>query len=579
MTNEYKLANQIKKEKQLAAIRQDLLALQSEKALDAILGSPMPATLVQSFPEQDFHFLMHKIGAADFLPVLAMASFDQWEYLLDVETWEGDRIDLPMVTKTLDSLFKADPQRLVRWMIKEKTEFFEQYLFKNIEVRIREHDEDPADFPDGFQEIDTIFYVRFPEIPESLLEKEGGAELAKAKEHAEELIMNMLNTVADMDLSVYQGVLLETQTVIPSEVEEEQYRLKTVRLAEKGFLPPHEAMGIYQPQAPSDLVPRQGHDLTKSVFGTEYPMPPLYPSSMLGNDTLFARSLAGGDPAMLLNLQAEFVSLVNRITSADRRVVREKQDLEIVVQKGCAYLSLGMELIHGEESVCTPAEGAAIIARYRLEDLFRTGSWAGITLKAKARQWHETSWLVATKLPLSFFDEEWLGLVGGLLLDRPLYFDNYKTGVLYRAFSSVREIRESHENLDRIIEMDRVIGRLDPDIASFVQGVLTYKSLLLTLWARNRLGISFSLAPMELSVFAPFFAELFSGAEQGTIDGFKREDFLLWLGQETGMDHKDIEAKLGSAFKKIFDWLEDEYGAVSPKELDSRFVTSFFLKE
>jgi hypothetical protein len=84
---------------------------------------------------------------------------------------------------------------------------------------------------------------------------------------------------------------------------------------------------------------------------------------------------------------------------------------------------------------------------------------------------------------------------------------------------------------------------------------------------------------MELSVFAPFFAELFSGAEQGTIDGFKREDFLLWLGQETGMDHKDIEAKLGSAFKKIFDWLEDEYGAVSPKELDSRFVTSFFLKE
>ncbi|MBI9087758.1 MAG: hypothetical protein JEZ12_00915 [Desulfobacterium sp.] len=579
MTNEYKLANQIKKEKQLAGIRQDLLALQSEKALDAILESPMPATLVQSFPEQDLHFLMHKIGGADFLPILAMASFEQWEYLLDVETWEGDRVNLPMVTKTLELLFQADPERLVRWMIKEKTEFFEHYLFKNLELRVREHDEDPADFPDGFQEIDTLFYVRFPEIPKTLLEKEGGAELAKAREAAEELIMNMLNTVADMDLSVYHGVLLEAQSVIPSEVEEEQFRLKAVRLAEKGFLPPHEAMGIYQPQEPSDLVPRHGHDLTKPLFGTEYPLPPLYPSTMLVDDTLFARSLASVDPAMLLNLQAEFASLVNRVTSADRRVVREKQDLELVVQKGCAYLSLGMEIIHGEEARCTPADGAAIIARYRLEDLFRTGSWAGMTLKTKTRQWHENSWLVASKLPLSFFEEEWLGLVGGLLLDRPLYFDNYRTGVLYRAFSSVLEIRESQDNLDRIIEMDRLISRLDPDITSFVKGVLTFKSLLLTLWARNRLDLDFSLAPIELSVFTPFFTALFSGEERGIIDGFKREDFLLWLGQETGMELKDIGAKLGSVFKAIFDWLEDEYGAVSPESLDSRFVAGFFLKE
>ncbi|MCP4114793.1 MAG: hypothetical protein GY737_05185 [Desulfobacteraceae bacterium] len=579
MTNEYKLANQIKKEKQLAAIRQDVMELQSEQALDAILGSPMPASLVQSFPEQDLHFLMHKIGPADFLPVLAMASFDQWEYLLDVEAWEGDRTDLPLVTKNLGLLYKADPQRLVRWMIRDKTEFFEHYLFKNLELRIREHDEDPADFPDDFQAIDDVFYVRFPEIPKGLLEKEGGAELQKAKEIAEELIMNMLNTVADMDLSVYQGVLLETQSVIPSEIEEEQFRLKTVRLAEKGFLPPHEAMGIYQPQEPGAIVPRKGHDLTKPLFGTDYPLPPLYHSSMMMDDTLFEKSIGSVDPDMLLNLQAEFASLVNRITSADRRVVREKQDLEQVVQKGCAYLSLGMEIIHGEASVCTPADGAAIIARYRLEDLFRTGSWAGMTLNTKARQWHENSWLVESKLPLSFFDEEWLGLVGGLLLDRPLYFDNYRTGVLYRAFSSVSEIRESDENLDRIIGMDRLISRLNPDLTSFVKGVLTFKSLLLTLWARNRLGLSFSLAPIELTAFVPFFTELFSGEERGIIDGFKREDFILWLSQETGMDHNDIAAKLGRVFKDLFDWLEDEYGAVSPQALDPRFVTSFFLKE
>jgi len=578
MTNEYKLINQIKKEKQLAAIRREVLSLQSEKALDVILGSSMPATLVQSFPDQDLHFLMHSIGPDDFLPVLALASFDQWEYIIDVETWDRDRMNLPMVTKILDLLYRAEPQRLVRWIIKEKTEFFEYYLFKNMEVRILEENEDPSDFPDDFQTIDNLFYVRFPEIPETILESEGGAQLSKAKEEAGEFIMNLLNTVADMDLSVSHGLLLETQSVIPGEIEEEEFRLRSVRLAEKGFLPFHEAMGIYQPQKPSALVPRIGNYLKRPLFGTEYPLPPFYPSSMLLNDTLFVRSLSMVDETMLLNLQGEFATLVNRISSADRRVVREKEDLEKIVEKCCAFLSLGIEAIRGKDSFCIPGEGAAIIGKYRLEDIFRAGSWAGMVLNTKAGNWHKKSWLAANHLPLSFLDENWLGILGGLLLEKPLFFDNYKTGVLYRSFASIEEVKKSNGALEQIMEIDRLMGLVDPDLKSFVKGILTFKSLLLTLWARDRLGLSFSLEPIDLSVFVPFFTELFSGKKRGIIDGFKRDDFVLWLARKTGADHVSIAAKLGVVFKAMFDALEDEYGSVSPEDLDQRFVKDFFLK-
>ncbi|MDY0219665.1 MAG: DUF6178 family protein [Desulfobacterium sp.] len=575
MKDDHMLVNQIKKERQLAAIRREILAEEPQKALNRIIDSPTPATLVQSFPDQDLHFLMHAIGPHDFLPVLALASFDQWEYFIDVETWEGDRINLPMVTNMLGLIFHADPERFLRWAITEKTEFFELYLFKNMETRILEENEDPSDFPDGFQTIDNLFYVRFPEVPQQILDSDDGALVEQARERAETLIMEMLNRVADMDLSVLHGLLLETGVVIPAEVEEEELRLKVFRLAEKGFLPRHEAVGIYQPRDPSQLVPRPGQGLRKTLYGGDYPLPPLFFSTMTGENNLFARSLAGVDETMLLNLQAELAGLVNRLSSADDKVVRERRDLEQLVQKACAFLSLGMELL----DACTPGDGSAILARYHLADIFRVASRAGLILKDRAREWYNQSWVINNGLSLHFLDEQWFGVLGGLLLDRPLFFDNYQTGVLYRPFGSAREIDFTDKELKGIIALDRVMEGLNLDLSSVPRTGLTFKSILLTLWARDRLGLDPRFEPIDRSVFIPFFVELFSGEASGTIDGFKMEDFTGWLVHRTGMDLDWIVQNLGNVIGEMFHRLYQEYGRVSAADLDPRFFTAFFLKE
>ena len=130
----YKLANIQQKEMKLRATRRDILVSESQKALDMILDAPAPASLIQSFPDQDLYYLLHKIGPDDFIPVLALATSEQWEYILDVEVWDNDRLDLEYMTKTFDILFKADPQRLLRWVMKEKPDFFEFYLLKNMDI-------------------------------------------------------------------------------------------------------------------------------------------------------------------------------------------------------------------------------------------------------------------------------------------------------------------------------------------------------------------------------------------------------------------------------------------------------------
>ncbi|HCY85320.1 MAG TPA: hypothetical protein DHV36_09330, partial [Desulfobacteraceae bacterium] len=85
-------ANLARKALKLEKTRQEILQSEGQHALDMILGSSSPATLIQSFPEQDLYYLMHKVGIHDFTPVLARASSQQWEYILDVEVWDDDRL-------------------------------------------------------------------------------------------------------------------------------------------------------------------------------------------------------------------------------------------------------------------------------------------------------------------------------------------------------------------------------------------------------------------------------------------------------------------------------------------------------
>ena len=133
--------------------------------METILDYPQSAALVHSFSEEDFYFLIHDIGLEDAYPLLALASDRQWEYIVDLETWQKDRIELISITRWLDLLFRINPNRFVRWALDNKTELLEFYLHKNIEVRIRENDQDPSDFGDDFFTYDDTFYIRFLDDP------------------------------------------------------------------------------------------------------------------------------------------------------------------------------------------------------------------------------------------------------------------------------------------------------------------------------------------------------------------------------------------------------------------------------
>ena len=563
---DYRLLNIRKKDRELALERERVLNTNRDRAVDRLLEYQWPAALIQSFPGQDLYFLMNTVGHDDFVPVLSLASSDQWEHILDMEVWQDDTISILRMTHILDLLFQADPDRLVRWIVTEKPGFIEYYFSGNMEIRIREHDESASDFSDDFMTLDDKFYFRFPNAPE-----EPESELEKEMALSKNTILAMLNKIADMDLSVVHGLLQETSYLVPLEIEEEELRLKTTRLAEHGFLPPHEAVGIYQ--VPGRFKPRKRPAGKKiHTYDPDIGLPPQYPVHLMDGENLFTRSLAQIESGLYIELQAEFASLVNKVISADRVRVREKEDLENAIEKTSSCLSVGIETIDANDP-------AGTVRRYFLEDIFRKGSAEAARLKRRVEAWYKKSFINVNDLPLSFFGEKWLGIAGGLMLKRPLYYDNYETGVLYRNFKSLREIRSTEREVEKLLETDRIIKAMEPDTGEFKDVMLTYKTLLLTMWARQRLNLDSSLKAIVMDSFKPFYTSLFAEDGSGRIDRVKRDDFIGWLAEIKGAEEQEAPSLTAEVAEELFDELESEYGEVKVEDLEPKFAPHFLLKE
>jgi hypothetical protein len=110
--------------------------------------------------------------------------------------------------------------------------------------------------------------------------------------------------------------------------------------------------------------------------------------------------------------------------------------------------------------------------------------------------------------------------------------------------------------------------------------LLTHKNLILTLWARNYLGLSEEVLPLPVNEFKSFFDDLWTGRDKlrKTRHSMK-ESFLKWLSDRSGLDGNEISQRLGQTLENLFNEIETEYGKVSRNDLDPRYIHLFLLKE
>ncbi len=537
-------------------LMRELHALTGSRILSRITEQKNPRKLVQSLSSGDFFWLVKKVGEEDCIPLLELASEAQWQYLLDLQIWRKDRLEIADTWDWVKRLQKADSERLVRWLFGEGETLASYQLFRSIEVIVGSQDDEVYDLPEGFFSLDGVFHIRVIE-----------------SEHRE-AIENIIRAMAKEDYVRYQALLLGLTGLIPTELEDMMFRLRNVRLAEHGFLPREEAMSIYAPLDPGALSLEKTELLPDILEDEEsralVPALPLYHAEAENILTEVKSKIE--DPVFMDKIRLEFAGLCNQIMSADGLLVPELDVLVRSCQRAARVLNLALERLCGKDW----SKAEQVLRAHSFVDLFRVGFGLTLKLNWEADRWLKESWFFGQGLDTDFWGEKWGGTLAGLLDKRPQYYLGLKGKEAYKDFEWLSELGESLDDLRRLMVLDGLIERLASSYPSNEKLVgspeSTFRPLLFNPWGRLLLGLQPSFSGLSLEQAKRLLHRLRAGSEKpphempGFEETFVRD--LMSYALEADPEAKSI---LRDTLSLIWHEFREEYEWVILDDLDARY--------
>lgn len=533
-------------------LRKALLELSGTQLLNSILELPNAREVVMELAPTDFYWIVKKIGEDDSLPLLELASSDQWQHLLDLEVWRKDRVEISSAGVWLKRLHMADPQRLARWILEEGDLFARFYLGRLVEVMVKDHDTDEV--PDGFFSLDGVYYLRVKDPDQ------------------EKWVQELMADLARLDYGGYLRILVGLWEYLPSEAEEELYRLRNVRIAEQGFLPFEEALRVYAPLEPEAVMEEVDEVPPALELDDEQrDLVPMIPLDKGVQGGLLAQTLSRFDDPMFIDrVRLEFAALANEILSAEGMPIMDLEVLQRAWIRAASYLNLGLERLTSGDL----AKAERLISDKALISIFRVGFGAAVELQRKARKWIKDSWFRKMGLGLGFWGEPWGSCLEGLMKRRPRYYAGDREVEAFRDFIRLSEVEETAKVVDRLMVLDSLLDTvvkrypLDPGLLAHPEAV--FHPLLFNLWAKWVLGKELEILKLTLDEAREFFRRLRQGEKKPPykMTGWE-EKFVGFF-----MDHAeeaDKEGLLPQTLSLLWHDFKEEYERVKVEELDPRF--------
>jgi len=539
----------------------NLSSLPGNKILDQILDHKDSRKLVQALPCEDFFWLVKKVGEDDSLPLLELASVEQWQYLFDLEIWKKDRLDVAYTSLWMKQLQQADCLRLVRWLLSEGEALAFYHFYKSIEVIEVNSDDEIYDIPEGFFSLDGVFFIRVID-----------SEYRESVEH-------ILRMMAEDDFNRYQALLLGLAGVSPAETEEGMYRLRNVRLAEHGFLPFEEAMSVYAPLNPEALKTEKQHELLDILDDNEIlDIVPVSPLSHVGAENMLTEAVGRiDDPIFLDRIRLEFAGLCNQILSADGLMDYELDVLIRTCHRAGRYLNLAIERLCGSDIV----SAELLLRDHSLVSLFRVGFGLALKTKWEAERWLQGSWFYGQGLETDFWGDHGGGILAGLLDKKPTFYVGLQEEEHYKDFEWLSELGESLKVLRCLMVLDSLIEKLTEcyqiDKGILNSSDLTFYPLLFNLWGRHLLNIEPCFSEISLEQAKGLFTHLRAGSTKlpYRMTGFQEtfvEDFMAYASEADS----ESASILRGTLSRIWQEFQEEYEEVSLRDLDGRY-SSFIM--
>lgn len=551
-----------------------VLEAKGQDRQNLILSSNKSRELVQAIPEEELFFTIKEIGEADALELITLTSPRQMEYIFDVEFWLKDKFRAQEALKWFRLLQKCGEEKIFETLQHMSLDILVVFLKKYIRVYKLE---EGIEAYKNFFTLDNFYYLDF-----------------KYKKFGRTELENLIKIMRDIDPDLYMRVMESLYWEIDAEIEEEAFRFRCARMADKGFPDLEEAQILYQFIEPDRY---RSYKPTKNEADFELQgkrwqsIIPSHYFDLRDEKTFFNRViLANIGQEHFDRLMGEMVSISNKVLIADAVDLSNLEWVSETLKKASGYINIGLEYLAHKDV----QRGMEIVSHWYLEDIFRVGFSLLLKLRKKAH---------AIKMSERFFpgDDGWCLLVSpysdiieGLVERHPLLYEGMidPKSVEYRPFRNLREVNNIDKLLDKILFWGELhfsvygfqlgdIRRLDfsrcyPSNISHVD----FTMLSLTALANQVLHGEFKFSPIKRDRLNIFLSTIFKKGKRTPlhIKTTVKNSCYRWLQSLLKGKGRREFFYAKEFWDSCFNLLEEEYGNLDfKKPVDPKFTKGLLI--
>lgn len=332
--------------------------LRGQEQLDLLILSRQTEQVVRLLPEEDIYYMIKEIGEEDAIPVLALLSTKQLQYVFDMEWWRGDKFVPQNALDWLRWVAKANDRLLLDWILTE--DFDLKVMVLQSLIKVFKPDE-MTDQYDGVEDLehftlDGVFDI-FVKVPD-----------------AAPLLKNLFKLLYADHQKVFFALMEAVIWYPTTPTVEVAYRWWRSRVEEKGIVGYEEAIGVYSlldsDSLKLDAAPQEAFE----EQGSAYAMAPVYPLADTDPATFFGQCLAMLKNHKRVNaLCWELMYVANKVMVADRQDFTHIDIRHEIMRKVLGYINIGLELGAGGDI----AKGEALLNQTWMQSLFQVG-YAGV---------------------------------------------------------------------------------------------------------------------------------------------------------------------------------------------------------
>lgn len=430
-----------------------IMTLPAKERMEAILDRSDAVAVVRSMPEQDLYVTVMEIGPDDALSLLSLASTEQWVHFFDMECWKKDRILPAQGIEWLERLARSGYEPLVRWLYGVEFFFLISLVKKWLRVAVKPDDIDLTEARDYLPPNtidDTYFWeCKYPQY--------------------EELIKHILSILYETNYTYYREVMEHAMLALDAEVEEEAYRFHRGRLEDLAIPDYYDAIEIYAPMEPNDIVQRELYRAPNTPTG-EYDKEPSVASFPLvhsGRSDFLKQVMESIDSATLTDqLRLELVALANRVIIADGVFVGDPDQRTEALDKVYATLNLGLHFLSGGQR----DQAVKVVNNVFLEHIFRVGFGLIHRLGRRARRLIQHGWLAHCPTGMNLLEPPWYETLEALSERFPMFYRKAPLNATVSSwnprqdfFRTPTDIAEASADLDTIACLGAVMGLMKID--------------------------------------------------------------------------------------------------------------------